>query len=143
MSNNQIISSLNQTKKASFNSETLLSLKLKRSKASCINLHLLRLLLVHETYLETLTTTMQLLPSIRSGTDRDQLTITLMLRKKEKEEEFAKKHAIATPPSPKASTDSDSVIRSIKTGEYLLISIAQRLQVKLLTAISVWIHYSY
>ncbi|RAO65947.1 uncharacterized protein BHQ10_001959 [Talaromyces amestolkiae] len=64
---------------------------------------------------------MQLLPSIRSVTDRDQLAIVLMLREKEKEEEeeeeeaFAKKHAIASLPSRKTSTDSNSVIRSIKT----------------------------
>lgn len=76
---------------------------------------------------------MQLLPSIRSVTDRDQLAIVLMLREKEKEEEeeeeeaFAKKHAIASLPSRKTSTDSNSVIRSIKTGEYPVISTTQRL----------------
>lgn len=69
---------------------------------------------------------MQLLPSIKSVTDRDQLTIALMLREKEKQEEeeeeaeFAKKHAVTSQPSRKASTDSNSVLRSIKTGEYLI-----------------------
>lgn len=63
---------------------------------------------------------MQLLPSIRSIPDRDQLTTALMLRRKEEEEEeeSIKQHAIASLPSHKASTDPNSALRSIKTGEY-------------------------
>lgn len=61
---------------------------------------------------------MQLLPSIRSIPDRDQLKTALMLRKKEEEEESIKQHAIASLPSHKASTDPKSALLSIKTGEY-------------------------
>jgi hypothetical protein len=55
---------------------------------------------------------MQLLPSIRSLSDHDQLAIALMRR--EKEEEIAKQHATA---SQKGSTNPKSVLLPIKAGE--------------------------